>query len=152
MVCSPRPGPDWIPGTITEVLEPVTYMYIVDQGQRWKRRADQIESWIAPLPRADLSAESEVAGDFDTPPLPEGPDSEPFPVSETPQLVVTAESSTESRNGEPNEETGTQELQSRDTGALAQLLPPLLLPLRRTRNFLDVDTRFVFIRHLATRY
>ena len=48
-----RPGPDWIPGTIAEVLGPVTYIIETDEGQRWKRHADQIKSWIAPTLRVE---------------------------------------------------------------------------------------------------
>ena len=43
-----HPGLDWIPGTIAEVFGPVTYIIETDEGQRWKRYADQIKSWIAP--------------------------------------------------------------------------------------------------------
>jgi hypothetical protein len=44
-----RPGPDWIPGTIVEVLGPVTYtVETEDGGQRWKRHIDQLKDWLAP--------------------------------------------------------------------------------------------------------
>ena len=58
-----RPGPDWIPGTIAEVLGPVTYIIETDEGQRWKRYADQIKSWIAPTstPSVEQTAEPENA-------------------------------------------------------------------------------------------
>ena len=46
-----HPGPDWIPGTIIAVLGPVTYTVETDEGQRWKRHADQIKSWIPPTSR-----------------------------------------------------------------------------------------------------
>ncbi len=39
-----HPDPDWIPGIIAEVLGPVTYVIETDEGQRWKRHADQIKS------------------------------------------------------------------------------------------------------------
>jgi len=52
-----QPGPDWIPGTIAEVLGPVTYIIETDEGQRWKRHTDQIKSWIAPTPRGERVAE-----------------------------------------------------------------------------------------------
>ena len=38
-----RPGPDWIPGTITEQLGPVTYAVTTDDGQLWKRHVDHIK-------------------------------------------------------------------------------------------------------------
>ena len=44
-----RPGPDWIPGTIVEVLGPVTYIVEVDGGQRWKRHIEQLKDWLAPI-------------------------------------------------------------------------------------------------------
>ena len=65
-----RPGPDWIPGTIAEVLGPVTYIIETDEGQRWKRHADQIKSWIAPTPSVEQTA---APGDIDVPPFPEDP-------------------------------------------------------------------------------
>ena len=49
LVRNHRPGPDWIPGTIIEVLGPVTYtVEIEDGGQRWKRHIDQLKDWLAP--------------------------------------------------------------------------------------------------------
>ncbi len=67
-----HPGPDWIPGIIAEVLGPVTYVIETDEGQRWKRHADQIKNWIAPAPQAELAPAAENADD-DTPPLPQDP-------------------------------------------------------------------------------
>ena len=58
-VCSWRPGPDWIAGTVKEVLGPVTYIVETDDGHRWKRHADQIKSWIESVsPGVPSSAES----------------------------------------------------------------------------------------------
>ncbi len=48
MVRNLRPGPDWVPGVIREVL--VTYIVETDEGMRWKRHTDQIKRCIAPLP------------------------------------------------------------------------------------------------------
>ena len=76
MVRNLRPGPDWIPGIVTEVLGPVTYLVDTDGGQGWKRHADQLKSWIVPVPEVDLSAEPEGAGDSDTAPFPEDLNSE----------------------------------------------------------------------------
>ena len=59
MVFSWRPGPDWIAGTVKEVLGPVTYIVETDDGHRWKRHADQIKSWIESVsPGVPSSAES----------------------------------------------------------------------------------------------
>ena len=46
-----RPGADWVPCTIVEVLGPFTYLVDTDQGQRWKRHADQLKTWL-PAPPA----------------------------------------------------------------------------------------------------
>ena len=53
-----RPGPDWIRGTIVEVLGPVTYIVEVDGGQRWKRHIDQLKDWLAPIVGERHSEES----------------------------------------------------------------------------------------------
>ena len=50
MVRNLRPGPDWIPGVIVEVLGPVTYLIETEEGLRWKRHTDQLKSWITPAP------------------------------------------------------------------------------------------------------
>ena len=42
-----RPGPDWIPSTIIEVLGPVTYIVETDDGLRWKRHANQLKDWLS---------------------------------------------------------------------------------------------------------
>ena len=44
-----RPGPDWNPGTIVEVLGSVTYTVETEGGQRWKRHIDQLKEWLAPI-------------------------------------------------------------------------------------------------------
>ena len=41
-MCNLRPGPNWIPGTVAEVLGPVTYTIETDAGQSWKRHTDQV--------------------------------------------------------------------------------------------------------------
>ena len=46
MVRDYRPGPDWVPAVVVEVLGPVTYIVETDQGQHWKRHADQLKSWM----------------------------------------------------------------------------------------------------------
>ena len=56
-----RPGADWVPCTIVEVLGPVTYLVDTDHGQRWKRHADQLKTWLpappASSPEADVEPE-----------------------------------------------------------------------------------------------
>ena len=41
----------WIPATVVEVLGPVTYIVETDEGNRWKRHADQIKNWLYSIPR-----------------------------------------------------------------------------------------------------
>ena len=49
LVRNHRPGPDWIPGTVVEVLGPVTYLVEMEEvGQRWKRHIDQLKDWLPP--------------------------------------------------------------------------------------------------------
>ena len=49
LVRNHRPGPDWIPGTIIEVLGPVTYIVEIEEGgQHWKRHINQLKDWLAP--------------------------------------------------------------------------------------------------------
>lgn len=45
-----RPGPEWVPSTILEVLGPVTYIVETDEGLRWKRHADQLKHWVPHSP------------------------------------------------------------------------------------------------------
>ena len=58
-----RPGPDWVPSKIVEVLGPVTYTIETDGGQRWKRHADQIKDWLASTPRGSPGTELENSSD-----------------------------------------------------------------------------------------
>ena len=108
MVRDFQQGPDWIPGTITEVLGPVTYLVDTDEGHRWKRHGDQIKGWIAPTPRADLSARPDESEDTDTPPFPEDPNGEP------PQIT---ESSQAPRSSAKTQSSGlTEDTETRDPG------------------------------------
>ena len=91
MVLSLRPGPDWIPGTVVEVLGPVTYMVKTDEGHLWKRHADQLKSWVEPLPVTD----SDPTLDIEV--LPEPADPSPLP---DPDAVSTS-SSLDSRAPSP---------------------------------------------------
>ena len=65
LVRNHRDGPDWIPGTIIEVLGPVTYLVETDSGQKWKRHADQIKDWLSPAPRVAQETEQQNS-DTDT--------------------------------------------------------------------------------------
>ena len=42
-----------------EVLGPVTYLVDTDQGQRWKRHADQLKTWLPSLPSSSPEADVE---------------------------------------------------------------------------------------------
>ena len=46
MVRNVRPGPDWIAGTVLEVLGPVTYVVETEDGSKWKRHVDQLKDWL----------------------------------------------------------------------------------------------------------
>ena len=54
-----RPGPDWVPSTIVEVLGPVTYVVETEAGQRWKRHADQLKDWLPSVPATTSGSASE---------------------------------------------------------------------------------------------
>ena len=61
MVRNHHKGPDWIPATVTEVIEvigPVTYLVETDCGQRWKRHAGQIKDWLSPAPQVTQENEN----------------------------------------------------------------------------------------------
>ena len=61
LVRNHRPGPDWIPGTIIEVLGPVTFIVETeDGGQRWKRHIDQLKDWLAPTISDSSRSQSET--------------------------------------------------------------------------------------------
>ena len=115
-----RPGPDWIRGTIVEVLGPVTYIVEIDGGQRWKRHIDQLKDWLAPIVGERNSEEStseravvdpdtmepndEPSDTFDdTPSAEEGPQSAPLPPSAdlSPPSPGPAERRYPSRNRHP---------------------------------------------------
>ena len=55
MVCNLRPKPDWVPSTIVEVLGPFTYVIETEQGQHWKRHADQLKNWLPVATSVDTS-------------------------------------------------------------------------------------------------
>lgn len=76
-------------GTITKVLGPITYIVETGMGHFWKRHADQIKSWIAPVPRDRPLAISEDVSDTDTPLIPEN--HAPLD-SETPATIEPSES------------------------------------------------------------
>lgn len=66
-----RPGPDWVPATIVDVLGPVSYMVETEEGQRWKRHSDQMKGWIAPALGNRTQVDVETGDETDTPPFPE---------------------------------------------------------------------------------
>ena len=97
-----RLGPDWVSCTIVEVLGPVTYVVETEDGQRWKRRADQLKTWLPSLPTASSepgsdSVSQQMAEDFSTE-LTEP--TEEARVTETPE--PTEESSTLSDSSPPD--------------------------------------------------
>ena len=59
MAHNPRPGPDWVPSTIVEVLGPITYVVETEAGQRWKRHADQLKDWLPSVPATTSGSASE---------------------------------------------------------------------------------------------
>ena len=73
MALNLRPGPDWIPCTVVDVLGPVTYIVETDQRLRWKRHTDQLKDWIVSLPRPDPVEGPESASGSDSPCFPESP-------------------------------------------------------------------------------
>ena len=101
-----RPGSDWIPGTITEKLGPVTYMVATEEGQLWKRHADQLKSWIPPL-RPLL--EPEITPDVNVPSIiPEElvPPTSGMPAESEPAELPTTEP--DSGNAEETETPNTE--------------------------------------------
>ena len=92
LVRNHRPGPDWIPGTIIEVLGPVTYIVeIVEGGQHWKRHVDQLKDWLAPTvsdnSRSQIETHSEQSEQF----FPEGSDDTPNSDATEPAVDPTVE-------------------------------------------------------------
>ena len=93
-----RPGPDWVPCTIVEVLGPVTYLVETEDGKRWKRHADQLKTWLpSPSPTSSENAAdaepTQIAEDFSQD-LPDVPGATDDPES-------TEESSTPSDSSAP---------------------------------------------------
>ena len=98
MVRNLRPGQNWIPGVIIEILGPVTYLVDVNKGQVWKRHADQLKSMsekpymsedLTSDGNADSAPQHEDVHARDSSPEPEEvylpitpPDSEPAPPTE----------------------------------------------------------------------
>ena len=88
-----RPGADWVPCTIVEVLGPVTYLVDTDQGQRWKRHADQLKTWLPPLsaPSLEVDVEPDLSSDLSSD-LPEDPPNESAPPESTEESSTPSES------------------------------------------------------------
>ena len=59
MVRNVRPGPDWILGTILEVLGPVTYLVQTEDNQTWKRHVDQLKQFEQSSTQGELNQEVE---------------------------------------------------------------------------------------------
>ena len=57
MVHNVRPGPDWIVGTVLEVLGPITYTIETEDGSKWKRHAEKLKDWL-PSPMSQAIPES----------------------------------------------------------------------------------------------
>ena len=55
MVRNYRPGPAWIPGTITQAQGPLTFIVCVESGQLWKRHVDQLKSLSTPKPTTEFT-------------------------------------------------------------------------------------------------
>ena len=53
MVCSLRPGLDWVLSVITEILGQVTYVLETEQGLHLKRHANQLKDWLPPVSLED---------------------------------------------------------------------------------------------------
>ncbi len=135
MVRNFRPGPDWIPGTITVVLGPVTYTVNTDDGHQWKRHTDQIKSWIAStaatteadcvdteVPSFPEDPEPEVPEDL----FPESPsegDTPPDPVATTREDAAGITESASTTNGATELSTASSSApqnSSNPTGATSQ--------------------------------
>ena len=76
-----RQGPDWLPCTVVEVLGPVTYLVETEDGQRWKRHADQLKTWLPFLPTARSepvsdSVPQQIAEDFSSEPTEDSSETE----------------------------------------------------------------------------
>ena len=54
------PGPDWIPGTIVEVLGSLTFIVEIQDGRRWKRQFEQLKDWLAPTISNNSISQSET--------------------------------------------------------------------------------------------
>ena len=101
-----RPGPDWIRGTIVEVLGPVTFIVEVEGGQRWKRHIDQLKDWLPPVDDdpASVLIDSEAGIDDSVEP--------PTPLIETsspPSDSRTGESTTDSSPSVPERRYPTRD-------------------------------------------
>ena len=50
-----RPGPAWIPGTITQAQGPLTFIVCMENGQLWKRHVDQLKSLSTRKPTTEFT-------------------------------------------------------------------------------------------------
>ena len=123
LVCNHRDGPDWIPAMLVEVLGPVTYIVETDDGNRWKRHADQIKNWLSSIPRVtsetgnDHQDEDPIV-DLNSPELNEAelPETDGHITEGTPEAGGETDSSQDMDCTEsPIEETGTSETERSST-------------------------------------
>ena len=94
MVRNVRPGPDWIVGTVLEVLGPVIE---TEDGSKWKRHADQLKDWL-PSPMTEAIPES-LDDEVDAPdPDPSDDSSAVNPELESPPEVRSDDAGTPSES------------------------------------------------------
>ena len=97
-----RPGPDWVPSTIVEVLGPVTYVVETESGQRWKRHADQLKDWLPSVTTTSGSTSEDVLEAVsDTEEAPEEPAVDPTNADPTEPNVEEPETPEPSTPPEP---------------------------------------------------
>ena len=97
-----RPGPDWVPSTIVEVLGPVTYVVETESGQRWKRHADQLKDWLPSVTTTSGSTSEDVLEAVsDTEEAPEEPAADPTNADPTEPNVEEPETPEPSTPPEP---------------------------------------------------
>ena len=119
-----RPGPAWIPGTIVEVLGPVTYVVETETGQQWKRHADQLKDW---LPRDspstfDMDSES-IDSNSGNPevvdPEIDEPEDSPLDRHDTEPSDIDRLPGTESGSGNSDTHSPIEETGSADSGPVS---------------------------------
>ena len=64
-----RPGPNYVPATILEVLGPVTYLVETDGREIWKRHLDQLKVFEQSSPQVETTEQANDHSEFPTIPL-----------------------------------------------------------------------------------